>query len=509
MAYSGSAGQYGLIPESVIRDKYEITNNHFDPETMENYYRETLKDVRPDEPFFESDQIRRDNHSEERLSIRLNGHRTGATPYHPDAFLELTERDPRGTSNDPNFRKSYEQSLARMKYVNFYPDGDPKTTERVKTDQEINRNKADTFYQVKDRMKWFATAKDNMASARNFRRFPVDSLMQDVDTDRVEKLTDDTGNYLEDASNWNKQDYTAKLSNSGGIGWEQTPDHIFNVAQYGAKRKQRNPANDVTTKILQEYHTEHDKNLTTFQDQVVSSGLAAHMANILEEQKIRYTYMDQDYPIHKQEMPNQYKQLYSKHGNLRLDSRLEAFKSRIIKENNKTSKFTNNVVEQKWQGDVTTKIAQLMESGIKKATITGNYRKAAQEQLMDWKLNKEHMDNTNIKHKSQSIHDKYNTDIDNKFYKGKTVKNYSNMNYKDDPNINKVNTEQYKQNSYERNNQEYKSQFIKHGENQSIETEGSYDYFDLPKGTGRSGSKRPSNDKLTNVENTISFGNDI
>ena len=105
MPYSGQAGQYGLISESIIRSKYEQTNDHYDPLTMENYRRNLLSDERPDKPFFESDQPRYDNHSAERLALRHSGHRSGATPWHPEINLELKERDPRGISTDPNFRK--------------------------------------------------------------------------------------------------------------------------------------------------------------------------------------------------------------------------------------------------------------------------------------------------------------------------------------------------------------------------------------------------------------------
>lgn len=505
MPYSGSSGNYGSIAESTIREKYEITNEYFDPETLNDYMRTTLKDTRPDATFFESDHARRDNHSGERLSLRFTGHRTGAVPYHPDAFLELTERDPRGTAEGPNFRKSYEQSLARMKYVNFYSDADPKTTERERTPAELQRNMSDAFYSSKDRMKWFETSKGNIAAARNFRRRMGDSLMQDVDTDGNDTMMDRPDARQEEAVRRNFNSYTTKLSNNHSMGWHKTTDHEFKVAKYGAQRKIKNPAHDHITKLLHQSHVDHGDKLTTFQDQVVSSGLAQVMRKAAEEQKIRYTYQDQDFAMDNQKMPSQYRKLYGDYGNQRKkEAIVEELKILKLKDTIASymgPRANHNVVNQRKQTNRTNKLAEMMESGTQIRDLgdigVTNYRKNMQEQVTDERKNKDYDATNNIPGKTQKIESLYAARRSKgtaEWKKDKMTKLYSSnkkSSMMDTTSQSKnYNTEKYKKESFERGSHTMGKAYRKPSDEYTATTTDYADNFALPQGTGRAGSKR-------------------
>jgi len=502
MPYSGASGNYGSIPESLIRSKYEITRDHFNPETMNNYYRETLKDVRPEKPFFESDQTRRDNHSGERLSLRFSGDRgDGVMPWMPDQFLELTDRDPRGTSDLPNFREAYNQGLARMKYVNFYPDGDPKTNERVKTDMEHNRDKANAFYQVKDRMKWFDTSKDSVAAARNFRRFPGDSLMQAIDPDRVERLTS-----VPEALRRPHNSYTTKLSNDTLIGWYSTSDHDFKVANYGPVRsiKQYNDPNQ----LLKETVLDSEK-LTTFQDQVVSTGLASTMRKISEEQKLRYNYQDIKYGLEKQHTPLTYTKKYGDYGAQRLDSEVGAFRNLVVKDISPNYGLAPHLNKSHRESMQTNKLAEMMEAGTQSRNAISknktNYRKTMEQQLMDWKMSKGFVDGKTVGTlgrlgQSKDIGARHATS-NHKWEQSRNTKNYNGVAPQHLRVSDNTTHESFRKQSKSQANKKLEA-FVKNVD-QTKSTQDDLDFHALPSGTGRSGSKRPTFDRTTYTEKTI------
>ncbi len=82
-------GSGSLMPESFYLKKMETTCIYEDPDQLENFYRQSLKDISPDKPFFESDQPRYNNFSQDRLNLRHYGKRVETLPYLPDGtFLD-------------------------------------------------------------------------------------------------------------------------------------------------------------------------------------------------------------------------------------------------------------------------------------------------------------------------------------------------------------------------------------------------------------------------------------
>lgn len=98
-------------------------------EDMDDFRRSVLSDFRPDPRTLESDQKQTRTDSVSFLRFRYHGTRAGDDPdYHKEMFLEMTEKDPRRSMTDPDFRQSVKQGWARQLHYkqNLYPD-DPGT----------------------------------------------------------------------------------------------------------------------------------------------------------------------------------------------------------------------------------------------------------------------------------------------------------------------------------------------------------------------------------------------
>lgn len=268
MSKSGSSGQYGTMPYSDLRQKYEITDMYESPLATRDYMRDTLKDLSCDATFFESDHKREDNHSEEFLSLRYSGHRSGEKPDAPDLFLELTDRDPRGTALDPDMRHVVNQSWERAGTYKFYNDADYSVTEREKRPQQLIQQIRDQFENIKAHLKIFSTSKDSFAAAGNYQQ-SVSSRADDVDkqtgiAERDEIYAAPKGNF------------TTSMSNNLPLGWEQTGDHEFKIASYGQIRATNNRMDSETNRA----DTSIDVKTTAFQDAVISAGVANIMKSV-------------------------------------------------------------------------------------------------------------------------------------------------------------------------------------------------------------------------------------
>ncbi len=279
MSFSGLSGQYGSIPQTVFRQKYEITNVDEPVDAIDNYMRDNLKDLSCDVPFFESDQKREDTHSEEILSLRYSGHRSGETPDAPDLFLELTGRDPRGTQNVPIFSEAAKHTWDKRESFKFYNDSDMSVTEREKRPQVLIAQIRDQFENIKERLKWFSTSKDNFLGISGRKGESADSRVglsgsQYAMTHRDVLSTTPKGNL------------TTLMSNTLPLGWEQTGDHEFKVASYGQIRNGIDTSKDVESN-RSELESEHRSNLVIFKEQIVSVGLVNLMKTVIDDRQQR------------------------------------------------------------------------------------------------------------------------------------------------------------------------------------------------------------------------------
>lgn len=238
----GASGSYGGIPTSEYLRKIETTNFYEDPNQLDSYYRQTLTDWKPDEPFLASDEARSSDDrgggfgSAERLNLRHGGARTLEDPYLPDGtFLDhiggMTDRDPRGHALGPDMREHVKQQYARKDLIKFYDDSDYSVPESGINPEQMRDNIKSIHYQFKDRYSNFDTSFDAWHNGGT-------GIHKRTGGSDVAKHTlDGTVLDLADSTQRNRLDATAILSNDPTIAFRHsTPDHRVKVTKYGMVR---------------------------------------------------------------------------------------------------------------------------------------------------------------------------------------------------------------------------------------------------------------------------------
>lgn len=220
------SGQYGDIPQKIVDMKTDYTPMYENPEEINDYYREALIYAGPDAIKFEDEEIRRDTHSTERINLRICGSRSMEVPDHSEAFLGLTDPDPRGTQLEPDMQRYTDQSRFRGRYVKISPDADHSVPGSYRNLAMVDEDKARAFYEVKEHMKIFSTARDNWHNgSAQYSMYSGKSLKENyADDETMKDLRKATGP---------RADKTAILSNYFPIGWYRTTDNTFKIAKYG------------------------------------------------------------------------------------------------------------------------------------------------------------------------------------------------------------------------------------------------------------------------------------
>lgn len=242
-----SALPYGEMPDEALAAKFEETQYYNDSEDVyDNYARRNLKDWSPDPVSLESDFPRRNYEAAGVLNIRYNGGRGKENmPSHPEAFLELTEREPRGVNTDPDMRKMVQQQGARMRFIRFGADADNSVPEGVWSESEaFYKSRILTQQMIQPRLKVFSTSKDGRREGLRRDYYPhksvVNKIEEDINAFRPQSST--FTDYITDYA-LNPQRKTVFLSNDitrrTRLYNSFLPDHEFKVARYGENPRKR------------------------------------------------------------------------------------------------------------------------------------------------------------------------------------------------------------------------------------------------------------------------------
>lgn len=232
------SGQYGTIPYDEYLRKIQQTDLKEDPDQYEKYIRGQLADFRPDDPFFESDQVRDPNDrgsgfgSKERLSLRYSGARSEEEPYLPDGtFLdhEFMERDPRGTQNMPDFAAARKQREARAKFVKFYNDDDYSVPETGINPVQMVALIRGAQQQFKDRFKNFDESMDSWHNGSARQRGSKSHVAMITTDGTVLDLAEASQNLREDPVNVLSNRTAAMLRHTAA-------DHRVKTSKYGVVR---------------------------------------------------------------------------------------------------------------------------------------------------------------------------------------------------------------------------------------------------------------------------------
>jgi hypothetical protein len=282
MAYSddpgmrglGASGGYGDMPPSMYMRKIETTDYYEDPETVNNHFRDVLRDTRPDAPWLAAHEPRSGEDrgggfgSKERLSLRHSGSRSGEDPYLPDGtFLdhEFAERDPRGHATGPDMRKHRDQQFARASLIKKYNDDDFSVPESGIAPSQMVANIRSGQQMFKDRYTNFETGMDNFHTGGTTKR---------GETSQVGLVTlDGTITDLSNVAVSNRRDATAILSGDPQMAYRHsTPDHRVKVAKYGKVRANKHlHDNDWKNNRLSSFQ---DHNMVLIDGQMVNRKLA-------------------------------------------------------------------------------------------------------------------------------------------------------------------------------------------------------------------------------------------
>lgn len=228
------SGAYGDIPSKFYLDKIEVSNVEENPDQVEDYYRLTLADYRPDSTFLASDEERKDKHSDEFLSLRYSGDRSeGIDPYLPDgAFTDwdFALRDPRSLMLQPDMRKHTAQQYARASYIKFSDDSDWSVPGEGITPYRMVENIKSGFYPVKDRLKIYDESMDNWHNGGI-------NVAVRKGNDLVKITSDGTIVNLAEASQANRSDAVNQLSNDPTTAFRHSmPDQRVKISRYGLVR---------------------------------------------------------------------------------------------------------------------------------------------------------------------------------------------------------------------------------------------------------------------------------
>lgn len=245
MAGKSIIGQYGLIPEDVYLRRSERTNLYEDPDLIETYQRQNLKNYKCDQPLFESDQNRVCSESAALINLRHGGYRSNEEPFIDSVFLNFDHfsKDPRSIMPDPNFRMAVDHQYKRAGLYNFKDDSCPEVQELMINPLDMQELKTNAFYTTKDYKKIFETSLDSRSTKS------AGPTLINIDSNfckNVEFMDHDDKNILDlNATTCkNRNDFTTNLSNNTQIGWWTDIDARFQISNYGHIRPTKNISED-------------------------------------------------------------------------------------------------------------------------------------------------------------------------------------------------------------------------------------------------------------------------
>jgi hypothetical protein len=244
----GLSGQSGYMPPELHLKKNERTCIYERKDQLNEHFRSTLRDTTPDAPTLAQELPRetQDQVRTEIINLRTVGARTAAEPIHPDLFLGFTERDARGYHNaGPDFRKYADQSRARVKFKDIVSDhaSDWTIPEGRRSELRAAMDLRRTINASRERLKIFDTARDSRPIRYNGMKTNKSGVVKTTRGGTILNLNDAQEAYQ-------RKDNTSLRGDVIKIGYRQSGDHRFAVAQYGLTSAARKHANIHTAQQL-------------------------------------------------------------------------------------------------------------------------------------------------------------------------------------------------------------------------------------------------------------------
>lgn len=223
-------GPVGL-PQNLLSQKHQRTKMIEDDQEMHNYQRGVLIDHECNERFFEHELPYQQGgaHASARFNLSNNGSKYSSEPDMPEVFLGEYYRDPNSIMYEPDKSAMAKQDYWRVsRYKPWGKDADHSIPDKIRSAPQAIKDRRDAFHLTGKRLKNFKTSVGNV-NGHGFRKPLTDGISQ-IDMVHAE-LTPELGLQNEPS----RYNHTVIASNSYPSGWQQTPDHVWNIAEYGAR----------------------------------------------------------------------------------------------------------------------------------------------------------------------------------------------------------------------------------------------------------------------------------
>lgn len=222
----------GSLPEQFLKAKFEQTQDaNYDPRTVENFMKETIRSTGPDAPIFEQDMPRASMNTLNNsvMSMREHGSRYSHAPFHPELFLGDLTKDPRLTTNDPVVANLADQSRFRQEryVVGKLQDVGDVRTEGIVGEKLLSRQVKQGFSDTATRMNGiFDDSSGTMIMKAHVNA--NNSIHQVGDTIQEDQKIYQVGD--EKILPKYSTDIVGHLSNMIGINWHVQPEAKFKVS---------------------------------------------------------------------------------------------------------------------------------------------------------------------------------------------------------------------------------------------------------------------------------------
>lgn len=247
------------------------TDDYWDPNTTENFMKETLRYTGTEKPLFEHEMPRKDNpHRDMMLRLHATGSPYSHDPYHPELFLGDLTNDPRGVENTPNVSQIADQSRFRQeKYIKGKLQDDPdQRTEGVASSAAINRAVYGGFANTATRMtnmfddsidaevrrsnpnpgRTIQKVGDSLKEDQKFHQSQSEKIIPSMGYNPISLLTNQVGiHWMEKPeAKFGLSSVSNTYRSKGAV--DQAANAVFRMGEYGAKTTESQTA--FTTSVM-------------------------------------------------------------------------------------------------------------------------------------------------------------------------------------------------------------------------------------------------------------------
>lgn len=219
------------LPESLLKQKFITTpDDSYDPNTTENFMRETLRYAGADKPLHDYELPRTSNPQRDiYLKLHAEGTPYSHDPYHPELYLDDHTRDPRGVENNPNVSQIVDQARFRqMRYIAGKLQDDPDhRVEGLAPSRAVLNASMGGLYNTASRLATIFNDSTD-AAVRRTNPHPGNTIQKVGDNIKEDqKFNQSSSEKIMPKMGYNP---VSLLSNQIGVNWDVQPEAKFGIS---------------------------------------------------------------------------------------------------------------------------------------------------------------------------------------------------------------------------------------------------------------------------------------